>query len=216
MYRKGLFLRYYPRANIYNLKQIKKNLKILFKWLKYLVLFLVFLIITFSIPVVQTRLARLVTENLNEDFGTNLKISKVDLSLLGSVSLRGIEIKDHHQDTLIYVERLRSSLLDVKRILEKLFVILFSIQTETVSFLTAKSIYTHTISLWTFPVLILFFYAALPNQILFGFILFLFVIKLALLFANNKNLILSKLFYIILYICAFEIAPPFLLFKLMF
>ena len=106
--------------------------------------------------------------------------------------------------------------LTVKRILEKLFVILFSIQTETVSFLTAKSIYTHTMSLWTFPVLILFFYAALPNQILFGFILFLFVIKLALLFANNKNLILSKLFYIILYICAFEIAPPFLLFKLMF
>ncbi len=106
--------------------------------------------------------------------------------------------------------------LTVKRILEKLFVILFSIQTETVSFLTAKSIYTHTISLWTFPILILFFYAALPNQILFGFILFLFVIKLGLLFANNKNLILSKLFYIILYICAFEIAPPFLLFKLMF
>ena len=56
--------------------------------------------------------------------------------------------------------------LTVKRILEKLFVVLFSIQTQTVSFLTAKSIYTHTISLWTFPVLILFFYAALPNQIL--------------------------------------------------
>ncbi len=106
--------------------------------------------------------------------------------------------------------------LTVKRILEKLFVVLFSIQTQTVSFLTAKSIYTHTISLWTFPVLILFFYAALPNQFLFGFILFLFVIKLGLLFANNKNLILSKLFYIILYICAFEIAPPFVLFKLMF
>ena len=79
---------------------------------------MVFLIITFSIPAVQTKLARQVTDNLNEDFGTNLKISKVDLSLLGSVSLKGIEIKDHHQDTLIYVERLRSSLLDIKRILE--------------------------------------------------------------------------------------------------
>ena len=88
------------------------------KWLKYLVLFLVFLIITFSIPAVQTKLARQVTDKLNEDFGTNLKISKVDLSLLGSVSLKGIEIKDHHQDTLIYVERLRSSLLDIKRVLE--------------------------------------------------------------------------------------------------
>jgi hypothetical protein len=106
--------------------------------------------------------------------------------------------------------------LTTKRILEKIFVFLFSIQTQTVSFLTAKSIYTHTISLWTFPALILFFYAALPNQILFGFILFLFALKLGLLFANNKNLILSKLFYIILYICAFEIAPLFLLFKLIF
>ena len=106
--------------------------------------------------------------------------------------------------------------LTVKRILEKLFVVLFSIQTQTVSFLTAKSIYTHTISLWIFPILILFFYSALPNQILFGFTLLLFVIKLGLLLAYNKNLILSKLFYIILYICAFEIAPPFLLFKLMF
>ena len=80
--------------------------------------FLVFLVLIFSIPAVQTKLARIVTNDLNKDFGTNLEIKKVDLSLLGAVSLRGIEIKDHHQDTLIYVERLRSSLLDVKRILE--------------------------------------------------------------------------------------------------
>ena len=79
---------------------------------------LVFLVIIFSIPAVQTKLARIVTDDLNKDFGTNLEIKKVDLSLLGSVSLKGIEIKDHHQDTLIYVERLRSSLLDVKRILD--------------------------------------------------------------------------------------------------
>ena len=85
---------------------------------KYLLFFLVFLVIIFSIPAVQTKLARIVTDDLNKDFGTNLEIKKVDLSLLGSVSLKGIEIKDHHQDTLIYVERLRSSLLDVKRILD--------------------------------------------------------------------------------------------------
>jgi len=85
---------------------------------KYLAIFLVFLVVIFSIPAVQTKLARIVTDDLNKDFGTNLEIKKVDLSLLGSVSLKGIEIKDHHQDTLIYVERLRSSLLDVKRILE--------------------------------------------------------------------------------------------------
>ena len=86
--------------------------------MRYLGLFLVFLVIIFSIPAVQTKLARIVTDDLNKDFGTNLKIEKVDLSLLGSVSLKGIEIKDHHQDTLIYVKRLKSSLFDVKRIIE--------------------------------------------------------------------------------------------------
>jgi len=82
------------------------------------VLFLVFLVIIFSIPAVQTSLASIVTDNLNEEYGTNLEIKKVDLSLLGSVSLKGIEIRDHHLDTLIFVDRLRTSLLDAKRILE--------------------------------------------------------------------------------------------------
>ena len=106
--------------------------------------------------------------------------------------------------------------LTIKRVLEKLFVVLFSMHAQTASFLTAKNVYTHTIGLWVFPVLILFFYTALPKKILFVFIVFLFVIKLGLLLVNNKNLILSKLFYIILYICAFEIAPLFVLFKLIF
>ena len=106
--------------------------------------------------------------------------------------------------------------LTVKRILEKLFVILFSMHTQTVSFLTAKNIYTHTIGLWVFPTLILFYYTALPKKIFLVFFTLLIIMKLGLLVVNNKNLILSKLFYIILYICAFEIAPLFILFKLIF
>ena len=106
--------------------------------------------------------------------------------------------------------------LTVKRILEKLFVILFSMHTQTVSFLTAKNIYTHTIGLWVFPTLILFYYTALPKKIFLMFLTLLIIMKLGLLLVNNKNLILSKLFYIILYICAFEIAPLFVLFKLIF
>lgn len=74
--------------------------------------------IIFSIPAVQTKLAKILTDDINEDFGTNLLIKKVDLSLLGSVSLKGIEIRDHHQDTLIFVDRIRTSLLDVNRILD--------------------------------------------------------------------------------------------------
>lgn len=97
---------------------IKKFTKILIKWLKYLVLFLAFLIILLSIPAVQTRLAKVVTNSINEDFGTDLLIKKVDLSFLGFVSLKGIEIRDHHKDTLIFIDRLRTSLLNAKRALD--------------------------------------------------------------------------------------------------
>lgn len=88
------------------------------KWLKYLVLFLILLIIFLSIPAVQTKLAKIATNRINEDFGTDLVIKKVDLSFLGSVSLKGIEIRDHHKDTLIFINKLSTSLLNAKRILD--------------------------------------------------------------------------------------------------
>ncbi len=106
--------------------------------------------------------------------------------------------------------------LIVKRISEKLVVILFSMHAQTVLFLTGKNIYTHTIALWVFPALILFHFTTIPKKMFLVFFMLLFILKVVLLFVNNKNLILSKLFYIILYICAFEIAPLFLLFKLIF
>jgi len=104
----------------------------------------------------------------------------------------------------------------LKRILEFLLPMLFSIQSQTIFFLTAKKIYTDTLALWIFPILIVFFYTQFNKLILFIIIAVLFLIKILLLFSNNKNLILSKLFYIILYLCAVEIAPLFILFKWMF
>jgi len=60
----------------------------------------------------------MVTNDINEEFGTDLVIKKVDLSLLGTVALKGIEIRDHHQDTLIFIDRLRTSLINAKKILD--------------------------------------------------------------------------------------------------
>lgn len=80
-------------------------------------LFLVLISLTLSISVVQTRIGDYVTSQINEDFGTELNIEKVDLSLLGSVQLRGVKIRDHHKDTLIFVNKLRTSLLNAKRII---------------------------------------------------------------------------------------------------
>ena len=73
--------------------------------------------ILLSVSAVQTKIGNYVTSKINNDFGTNLTIEKVDFSLLGSVELKGIEIRDHHKDTLIFVEKLRTSVLNAKRIL---------------------------------------------------------------------------------------------------
>ncbi len=81
-------------------------------------LFLLALMLLLSTPFVQSRLARYATDYLNETFGININVKKLDLSLLGSVQLKEIEIRDHHKDTLIFVQKLKTSLLNVKKIVD--------------------------------------------------------------------------------------------------
>ena len=65
----------------------------------------------------QTKLGNYATNKINEDFGTNLSIGKVNLSFLGSIVLKDVEIRDHHKDTLIFVKKLSTSLLNAKKVL---------------------------------------------------------------------------------------------------
>lgn len=71
-----------------------------------------------SIPAVQTYLAKVATKQVNKDFNTNLVIKKVDLSFLGSVGLKGVEIRDHHKDTLIFVNSLNTSILNARKLIK--------------------------------------------------------------------------------------------------
>ncbi len=81
-------------------------------------LFFVFISVLLSIAAVQTKIGSYVTNKINEDFGVNLNIEKVDLSFLGSIQLKGIQIRDHHKDTLIFVQKLTTSLLNAKKIID--------------------------------------------------------------------------------------------------
>ena len=96
---------------------IKKVGKKILKWLGYFVLFLLLLSVLFSIPAVQSKLANYATQKLRKKFNTTISIKKIDLSLLGNIQLKGVEIKDHHQDTLIFVKNLNTSLLNAKKVL---------------------------------------------------------------------------------------------------
>tara|TARA_B110000879_G_scaffold96901_2_gene132168 strand:- start:2849 stop:7249 length:4401 start_codon:yes stop_codon:yes gene_type:complete len=71
-----------------------------------------------STSIVQTNLGNLATKRINQKFGTNLNIGKINISFLGTVALKDIQIRDHHQDTLIFVKTLSISLVNGRKIID--------------------------------------------------------------------------------------------------
>lgn len=62
----------------------------------------------------QTCIARYATNYLNKDFGTNISVDKVAISVFGGVKLKGVLILDHHNDTLISASRLHTNVLSFR------------------------------------------------------------------------------------------------------
>lgn len=52
---------------------------------------------------------------LNEDFKTDIKIEQVAVSVFGGVKLKNVMIKDHHKDTLIYADIIKTNVLSFKQ-----------------------------------------------------------------------------------------------------
>ena len=77
---------------------------------------LLLIVIVFSIPAVQTVVAKKVTKNLNETYGTNIQIDRLGLNWKGEVDIRGVYIEDHHGDTLIYSEEIQTNILSIKKL----------------------------------------------------------------------------------------------------
>jgi hypothetical protein len=58
--------------------------------------------IALSLPFVQTKIAAF-TNSINKDFGTNISIDAVRLSVFGG-KVQNVLILDHHKDTLIFLK----------------------------------------------------------------------------------------------------------------
>jgi hypothetical protein len=104
----------------------------------------------------------------------------------------------------------------VKKILEKVISYIFILKNSIQFFVISKSKSFHTISFLLYILVIFYEYGNLKYDYLFYISILLFGVHFIYTLLKNKKLIFSKLFYFILYICAFEIAPLFVLFKLMF
>ena len=70
-----------------------------------------------SLPVVQTGIAKYAMNSLNSEFGTNLHIERIQISLLTlDTDIKGIYVEDYRRDTLAHIDKLRTSILNLGNI----------------------------------------------------------------------------------------------------
>jgi hypothetical protein len=109
-----------------------------------------------------------------------------------------------------------SSYFLIKWAIEFVFSYLFVIQKQVHFFIISKAIYLYSTAFFLLISLVLVQYSQLNILFLIYFSIFVFSVRFLLHVIINKKLVFSELFYFILYLCAFEIAPLFMLFKWMF
>ena len=74
--------------------------------------------IALTMPFVQTKIAQYFTNSINKDFGTNINIDEVAISVFGGVKFKKVLIRDHHKDTLIFANRISTTILEGKKMLD--------------------------------------------------------------------------------------------------
>ncbi|NDP27969.1 MAG: translocation/assembly module TamB, partial [Flavobacterium sp.] len=74
--------------------------------------------IALTLPSVQTRIAKYFVESINKDFGIHIAIDEAAVSVFGGVKLKNVLILDHHKDTLIYANRIKTNILDSSKLLD--------------------------------------------------------------------------------------------------
>jgi hypothetical protein len=98
--------------------RFKKIRKIVFRTFIVLVLLLLILGITLSLPSVQSKIAHYFTEKINKDYGTDINVEEVEVSIFGGVHLKKVLVRDEKKDTLIVATRIKTSILDFKRLID--------------------------------------------------------------------------------------------------
>ncbi|WP_062056771.1 DUF4271 domain-containing protein [Aquimarina longa] len=105
-----------------------------------------------------------------------------------------------------------------KLLIEKIIATIFSIDSVIDDYLFHKVSYRNFMGVLLLPINIICIYTLQPSRILFiVLIILLILVNIITLFSfykKNENIILNQLFYFILYLCTLEIAPYFILYKL--
>ncbi len=106
----------------------------------------------------------------------------------------------------------------IKILLERLIGSLFDIDELIDSYIFQKTNYKNYIGLFLLPINIILIYAIQPTAtimyVVIAFIILINLIGFITSFKTHQKTILNNLFYFILYLCALEIAPYIILYKL--
>lgn len=78
-----------------------------------IILLLLLVVIIFTIPRVQSYAAQKVTEDINKEYNTNIAVEALKIQLNGDIELKRVYVEDHHQDTLIYMDKFSTSLISL-------------------------------------------------------------------------------------------------------
>ena len=96
----------------------KKSIRIILFFLLGFLFLLLFSGIILSLPAVQTKLAQYASKEINKEFGTQITIQKATVSIFGGVKLKEVLIRDHKKDTLFYINRLKTTILDYNKLID--------------------------------------------------------------------------------------------------
>jgi hypothetical protein len=70
------------------------------------------------LPIVQTKIAQHFTNQINQDYGTDINVERVEVNVFGGVQLKKVLIYDEKKDTIIAVNRIATNILDAKKLLD--------------------------------------------------------------------------------------------------
>ncbi|AXT62246.1 DUF4271 domain-containing protein [Aquimarina sp. AD10] len=161
------------------------------------------------------------TSTLSSPFNTILlilQIISVSLFLYSGFEAFEFEVLPIQINLFFKIIILYTVIVICKLLVEKIVATIFSIDSIIDEYLFHKVSYRNFIGVLLLPINIIFIYAFLPTRNVFIAVLaLLFIINAIVLisfYKKNENTILKHLFYFILYLCALEIAPYFILYKL--
>ncbi|AXT52316.1 DUF4271 domain-containing protein [Aquimarina sp. BL5] len=152
--------------------------------------------------------------------GILILVQVLSVSLFIYLCLDVLQWESGTVDMILYlkISALYLFVLISKILIEKIVSTIFSIEVLIEDYLFYKVSYRNFLGVILLPLNLLFIYTAKPSKIvLIALLVCLLILNLMILFSvykKNENIILNHSFYFILYLCALEIAPYFMLYKL--